>query len=266
MQYLNPTTYVQYITANGVIKVKQVERQVESNEIIYNLDGINEDFFILGVYDLNKRVLGVTFGNVENLEMISFLNSDFQSVEALPKNSFFPPNTMVSIFKDTLNYNINFDVINTPKVNLWPFYNPYRYYVELNGDNREIEGVSLSISEGKIHSYFIDTLSLIRSYQNDQLDLIPIYLNGCLHHNFYGFEIYIELDVPCSFDFLIDTKFNIFDIVPTESVINTNSVKYVGYSKGFHKYIIYEDLDYISPASVVFVAYKVPAGYVFVPF
>jgi hypothetical protein len=111
MQYLNPNSYVQYITANGVIKVKEVERQVESNEIIYNLYGINEDFFILGVYDLNKRVLGVTFGNVENLEMIAFLNSDFQSVEALPKNSFFPPNTFVSIFKDTVNYDINFNPV-----------------------------------------------------------------------------------------------------------------------------------------------------------
>jgi hypothetical protein len=108
---INPSTYVQYVNKNGCVKVKQVEREVDGTNVFYNLDGINEEFFILGLYDLNKRVLGVTFSNIQNLDMIAFLNSDFQTVELLPEISFLPPLQFVAMVVDTLNYDINFDVV-----------------------------------------------------------------------------------------------------------------------------------------------------------
>ncbi|WP_310560621.1 hypothetical protein [Flavobacterium sp.] len=111
MRYTNPNCYVQYINKTGRIKVKELERQVEASEIIYNLSGIDEDFFLLSLFDNNQRVLGLTFGNVQNLDMISFLNSDFQSVDALPEIAFLTANQYVSIVKDTTNYDINFQVI-----------------------------------------------------------------------------------------------------------------------------------------------------------
>jgi hypothetical protein len=164
MRITNPNTYVQYVTKNGHIKVKELDRSVEANEIIYNLSGVQEDFFLLGLYDTNKRVLGLTFGNVQNLDMIAFLNSEFQSIDALPEMAFLPAYIDLSIVKDTTEYDINFDVV-PPVVpldfssllrqenkDIHPLYGlvpPSRYYVELNplavGKplNLNIEGFSL---------------------------------------------------------------------------------------------------------------------------
>lgn len=81
--------YIQYINKNGTIKAVEVERQEVGQKVHYVLPTIQEQFFILTVFDNNKRVLGLGFVDVENLDMLAFLNSDFQSVDALPEIAFF---------------------------------------------------------------------------------------------------------------------------------------------------------------------------------
>ncbi len=106
----NPNTYIQYLNKNGNVKSVEVDRQVEGSLIIYTTPKINEDFFVLGLFEKNLRVFGLTFMNVQNLDNIAFLNSDFQSVDAIPEISFNLANTEIAIVKDTQNYDINFSL------------------------------------------------------------------------------------------------------------------------------------------------------------
>ncbi len=111
MRKTNPNTYIQYVNENGHVKTVEIDREVEATEIIYTTPPITENFFILSLFDLNQRVYGLTFGNYQNLEGLGFLNSEFQTLEALPPSGFFPANTEVSIVKDTNEYDINFNVL-----------------------------------------------------------------------------------------------------------------------------------------------------------
>jgi hypothetical protein len=100
---MNAKNYVQYVTKSGIVKVKDVERQVDGNLIIFNLDSIPEDFFLLGLYADNKKLTGLTFQNVANLDMLAFLNSDFQTVELLPEIAFFSAYQFIAIAYDLTN-------------------------------------------------------------------------------------------------------------------------------------------------------------------
>ncbi|TRX29650.1 hypothetical protein FNW25_01440 [Flavobacterium franklandianum] len=111
MRNTNPNTYIQYVNENGHVKTVQVDRQVEATEIIYTTPPITENFFILSLFDLNQRVYGLTFANYQNVDALGFLNSEFQTLEALPPTGFFSANSEVSIVKDTANYDLNFNVI-----------------------------------------------------------------------------------------------------------------------------------------------------------
>lgn len=116
MTNTNPNTYIQYVNDNGHIKTVEVDRQIEGKEIIYTTPPIPENFFILSLFDLNQRVYGLTFANFQNLEALGFLNSELQTLEALPLTGYFSANSEVSIVKDTQNYDLNFDKIDyTPK-------------------------------------------------------------------------------------------------------------------------------------------------------
>lgn len=89
---INPSDpYIQYITKSGQIKTVTTSRSVnlELGRIQYVVSGIIEPFFLLNLFDNNEKVNGIWFDNVDNLQMMGFLNSDFQSVEALPENAFF---------------------------------------------------------------------------------------------------------------------------------------------------------------------------------
>lgn len=257
MQNINPNTYVQYITTKGHIKVKEVERQVEALEVIYMLSGIQEEFFLLGLYDLNKRVLGVTFGNVQNLEMIAFLNSDFQSVEALPETAFLPANQELSIVKDTAVYDINFDVVPVvpPLVVLQKYqYDPFRYWIDLNAQNLEIEGVSFLLTSTSLIKEGVYTdIDGARVYQNDVFNInydtiltnnLPVRSDGMLYFDFLGFKIFfdltgkLELD-SFGFDFLVDTKYNIFDLVTRLG--SDSVVTYIGFSRTTHIWQVSEN-------------------------
>lgn len=111
MQTLNAHSYIQYTNQNGTIKSLAVQRNVIENELHFVIPPIQEDFFILGLYDLNKRVLGVTFLNVTNLDNLGFLNSDFQDIEAIPEMAFIQANTDVTIVKDLNDYDKNLNVV-----------------------------------------------------------------------------------------------------------------------------------------------------------
>jgi hypothetical protein len=209
----NPHTYVQYVTKNGFVKVKQVERDVDGTNVFYNLDGINEEFFILGLYDLNKRVFGVTFANIQNLDMIAFLNSDFQTVELLPEISFLPPLQFVAMVVDTLNYDINFDVVpagqslivsNLPQVQSVNVQNlpdvqsvvltaaPNTYKVPMMSYTGQFEQKSIGVNNQHYHEFMDGCDSvLIRfqsaelctvQWQNESVHTIPYFQNYAIPH------------------------------------------------------------------------------------
>lgn len=97
---MNSDTYIQYATLNGNIRTIEVEREVVDTKIRFTVQGIQEDFFLLNLFDKNKKVEGLTFDNVQNLQMLSFLNSDFQTLEAIPEQFYFKAFDVIEISMD----------------------------------------------------------------------------------------------------------------------------------------------------------------------
>ena len=106
MRNTNPNTYIQYVNENGHVKTVEVEKQVQGSEIIYTTPSMVENFFILSLFDNNERVYGLTFGNYQNIDALGFLNSEFQTIEALPPSGYFPANAVVEIVKDLSDFSL----------------------------------------------------------------------------------------------------------------------------------------------------------------
>lgn len=107
---MNASNYIQYLTLQGQIKVYALAYDFFDN--ITSLDGegnpyaincvvrdISEPFYILNVFFDHKKQTGLIFDNVDNLDMLAYVNSDIVSVDAISENNFFPPNQMVLISK-----------------------------------------------------------------------------------------------------------------------------------------------------------------------
>lgn len=275
MQNLNPRSYVQYANLNGSIKTVPVQRNIIDNEIHFVMPPIQEDFFILGLYDHNKRVFGVTFFNVTNLDNLGFLNSEFQTLEAIPELAFNQANSQITIVKDfpVLDFPFIQDVNvknDTPiKVEPFPFYDPYNHFIDLNLGNTKIEGVSIGYdsSTDEYSAFFIDTLNNgQRSYSNMNYDLrMQISSEKATQMatlpsiQFNGFTIFFPIgdnegEGDFCIDFLLDTQYNIFDVVQSLRPAAYNPVVTpFGLFRGFHKF----DIDLNTP---VFVSYKMDPG------
>ncbi|MBF2709247.1 hypothetical protein [Flavobacterium soyangense] len=92
--------YIQYLTNKDIIKTKEVVFFNNGVNTTFTVSGINEDFFILSVFQNNLRVLGVGFDDIENNDMLGFLNSDILDISLIPRNSFLSSQTVV-----TMSYN-----------------------------------------------------------------------------------------------------------------------------------------------------------------
>lgn len=296
---MNSNTYIQYLTKGGQIKTIEVEKETVSENYKYTVQGIQEEFFLLNLFDNNKKVVGITFDNIQNLQMLAFLNSDFQTIEVIPEMFFINAfeTVILSIQIPTVpNSNIEFPatqnvfVENFPafpdvqrieladpekilKVSSFPFYDPYYYPIKLNLGNKKIEGIHLRRDSDQFFGCFIDTLNDgLRSYAPDHF-IAPNMGYNIYETVFQGFTIciipassqdpvsldYIVTDL-WNIDFLLDTEYNIFDIQPKQG---QNDVDYynIGYW-GCKSGIHKWNIERASDMGNfdVYVAYKIPVG------
>ncbi|WP_395048383.1 hypothetical protein [Flavobacterium sp.] len=92
--------YIQYVTKLDIVKTKSVIFEDNGTNTTFKVQGIIEDFFILSVFQNNIRVLGVGFDDIENNDMLGFLNSESQDLALVPRNAFLSSEQVV-----TMSYN-----------------------------------------------------------------------------------------------------------------------------------------------------------------
>lgn len=92
--------YVQYVNLNGKVKTKSVVFQDNGENTTFQVKGIIEPFFILAVFQNNLKVVGVGFDDIENNDMLGFVNSNFVDLDTIPNNAFLESEQVV-----TMSYN-----------------------------------------------------------------------------------------------------------------------------------------------------------------
>ncbi|RTY69692.1 hypothetical protein [Flavobacterium sp. LB2P53] len=113
--------YVQYVSRSGIVKAKSVVFYDDGEITTFEVSGINEDFFLLAVFQNNIQRYGIGFENFDNINMLSFLNSNVVDLGSISDNSFLNSeqvvvmsysNKYVSFQKDGFLPNKNQDVKN----------------------------------------------------------------------------------------------------------------------------------------------------------
>lgn len=92
--------YIQYVTRKGIVKARSVVFQDNGETTTFDVNGINEDFFIFAVFQNNLQRYGIGFENFDNVNMLSFINSNMVDLACVPENSFLPSEQVV-----TMSYN-----------------------------------------------------------------------------------------------------------------------------------------------------------------
>lgn len=92
--------YIQYVNQFGVIKTKSVVFTKGLINTTFQVSGINESFFILAVFQNNIKVNGVGFDDLENNDMLAFINSNLFDLSTIPSNAFLNSEQVV-----TMSYN-----------------------------------------------------------------------------------------------------------------------------------------------------------------
>lgn len=95
MEFPLTNNYIQYLTKKGIVKTKSVTFTKNYFETTFEVSGINEDFFILSVFENNVKKSGLGFQNLDNPDMLGFINSNFFDINLIPDNSFFPAEQIV---------------------------------------------------------------------------------------------------------------------------------------------------------------------------
>lgn len=95
MDFPLTNNYIQYLTKKGIVKTKSVTFTKNYYETTFEVSGINEDFFILSVFENNVKKSGIAFQNIDNVDMLGFINSNFFDINLIPDNSFFPSEQIV---------------------------------------------------------------------------------------------------------------------------------------------------------------------------
>lgn len=95
MEFPQTNNYIQYLTKKGIVKTKSVLFTKNYFETIFEVSGINEEFFILSVFENNVKKSGIGFQNLDNPDMLGFINSNFFDINLIPDNSFFPAEQVV---------------------------------------------------------------------------------------------------------------------------------------------------------------------------
>ena len=104
--------YIQYVTRKGVVKSKSVVFVDNGVSTVFKVTGINEDFFIFGVFQNNFKRSGIGFDNCDNVDMLGFVNSSVVDLTVIPFNSFFVSEQVIN-----MSYNNSYvSTFNSPPV------------------------------------------------------------------------------------------------------------------------------------------------------
>jgi hypothetical protein len=110
--------YIQYVNELGKVQTKPVQFVNDGENTRFIVQGIKESFFILGVYQNNIQVYGVGFDDIENNDMLAFINSNIIDLDCIPTNAFLNSEQVV-----TMSYNNDY-VKNFQKPEAVPQQNP----------------------------------------------------------------------------------------------------------------------------------------------
>lgn len=89
--------YIQYVVPNGSIYAKPVIRIEARNELLFLVDNINDNYFIVALFVDNVQVNRVSFVDVQNVPMLAFINSNNVDLDVIPQDAFFNAHTDVSL-------------------------------------------------------------------------------------------------------------------------------------------------------------------------
>lgn len=103
--------YIQYLTKNGLIKTKQITSVDSGLRTVFLINKIQEDFFILALFENNIKISGLEFDSSENLDQLAFINSDIFDISTISSTNFFNEQTVVVL--SYLNPSINNKINNT---------------------------------------------------------------------------------------------------------------------------------------------------------
>ena len=87
--------YIQYVNKNGIVKAKNVVFENDGTTTRFTVSGIDEEFFIFAIYENNIQRFCVGIENLENTDMLGFINANVVDLSCIPEYSFLPPQTDV---------------------------------------------------------------------------------------------------------------------------------------------------------------------------
>jgi len=89
--------YIQYVNRNGIVKAKNVDFVNDGTTTKFTVSGIDEDFFIFSVYENNIQRFCVGIENLDNTDMLGFINANMVDLSCIPEYSFLTPQTSVEL-------------------------------------------------------------------------------------------------------------------------------------------------------------------------
>jgi hypothetical protein len=92
--------YIQYVNEFNKVQTRPVTFVDDGENTRFVVQGIKENFFILAVFQNNIQVFGIGFDDIENNDMLSFLNSNIVDLDCIPNNAFLNAEQVV-----TMSYN-----------------------------------------------------------------------------------------------------------------------------------------------------------------
>lgn len=281
--------YIQYLTENLKIKTVSIYVEFVDNVYSYKISNIIEPFFIVGLFHQNKRIDGLSFIGLENLNMISFIN-DFSSydISFVQLENYFNAEQVVYLTKTFDNASSqlidfpqlqtvhvdnlptvqtvhveNYPMIQNVKVLSLPI-SRYPFYHQVPND---ITGISIhAFLDGSIDLYNISSPSYSLSYEY-KFNFTSVNNGGFNEYTYKGLTVYIPYNYHVAFDLVINEVNNQFDIQWCNQnftdIPQLFNISYLGQKKGVHKYLFdYENA--ISPS--IYIAYNSPVGFELLPF
>ncbi|WP_026713654.1 hypothetical protein [Flavobacterium daejeonense] len=87
--------YVQYVNRHGIVKAKNVIFEDDGTTTRFTVDGIDEEFFIFAIYQNNIQRFCVGIDNLENTDMLGFINANMVDLSSIPPYAFLQSQTVV---------------------------------------------------------------------------------------------------------------------------------------------------------------------------
>lgn len=95
MNTVEKNNYVQYVNRNGIVKAKNVVFEDDGTTTRFTVDGIDEEFFIFAIYQNNIQRFCVGIDNLENTDMLGFINANVVDLSSIPSYAFLQSQTVV---------------------------------------------------------------------------------------------------------------------------------------------------------------------------